>query len=68
MEKIWANRILAGTKKFSDVPGSRKNAVKAELQRRLDEGIITQEQYNTALGISETPENSEEYGGESADI
>ena len=37
MAKIWANRIIAGTKTFAEVPASRKETVKAELISRLGE-------------------------------
>lgn len=63
MEKIWCNRILAGTRTFDDVPESRKFAVENEFKRRLNEGIISQEQYNNALGIVE-PEPETETEGE----
>ena len=35
MAKIWAERILAGTRIFEKVPASLKNAVKENLQARL---------------------------------
>ena len=39
--KIWANRLIAGTQKWSDVPEDRKELIKQELQNRVDSGIIT---------------------------
>ena len=63
MEKIYANRLLAGAIAWDRVPNSRKPAVKEELLYRLDEGKITQQQYNDALGIVEEttePESGEE--------
>ena len=53
MEKIWANRIIAGTKKLSDVPAFRLEGVKQEIQSRFDKGIITEEQYRRAMGLDE---------------
>ena len=47
MEKIWANRLIAGDKKWSDIPEKRREAVKAELQARLDNGEISEELFNT---------------------
>ena len=49
MDKIWANRIIAGTKSLDDIVN--RTAVEAELKRRFDAGIITEEQYNKAMGI-----------------
>ena len=59
MEKIYANRLLAGAITWDRVPNSRKPAVKEELLYRLDEGKITQQQYNDALDIVEE-HNTEE--------
>lgn len=44
MDKIWANRLIAGTKKWSEVPERRKAGVLAELNNRVASGEITQEQ------------------------
>lgn len=52
MDKIWANRLIAGTKTWDEVPDSRKNSVKAELQNRVDNGEISAEQYTEITGIS----------------
>jgi len=54
MEKIWANRILANTKKLSEAPASRQAAIIEELKRRLANGAITQAQYDSAMGLEET--------------
>lgn len=43
MAEIWANRLIAGTKQWKDVPSSRKTAVKAALEARVEKGEITQE-------------------------
>lgn len=52
MDKIWANRIIAGAKSLDDIVNpERRTAVEAELKRRFDAGIITEEQYNKAMGI-----------------
>ena len=45
MNRIWANRLEAGTQKWSNVPTSREEAVKTILLADVDAGIITQEQY-----------------------
>ncbi len=46
MNEIWANRLAAGTKAWAEVPKSRRNAVKAVLESRLESGAITEEQFN----------------------
>lgn len=37
MNEIWINRLIEGTKQWSDVPESRKNTLKALLRERVDE-------------------------------
>ena len=44
MDRIWANRLIAGTKVWSEVPYSRRAGVMSELQRRVAAGEITQDQ------------------------
>jgi len=44
MAKIWANRLIAGTKKWEQVPSGRKAAVREELKTRVMAGEITEEQ------------------------
>ena len=41
MVKLWVNMLIAGKIKISDVPAKRLDAVKAELQTRVDNGSIT---------------------------
>lgn len=50
MAKIWANRLIAGTQVWESVPAFRKNAVKAELKKRVKNGIIDAEQYESITG------------------
>lgn len=50
MDKIWANRLVAGTKEWAEMPASRRPGVKRELARRVDEGEITAEQYKEITG------------------
>lgn len=45
MDRIWANRIEAGTKTFSQVPDGRKTAVNALLLQDVEDGRITMEEY-----------------------
>ena len=53
MNKIWANRLIAGTQVWADCPASRKQAVMVILLDYVQEGKITQERYNEILGINE---------------
>ena len=52
--KIWANRIIAGTKKYSECPEIYKDTefrtlVKEELQNRVASGEITEEYLATLI-------------------
>lgn len=49
MEKIWANRLIAGTKAWADVPEKRKKGVTEELATRVATGEITQEQMDAII-------------------
>lgn len=53
MNKIWANRLIAGTQRWENCPASRKQAVMTILLEYVQEGKITQEKYNEILGINE---------------
>jgi hypothetical protein len=50
MDKIWANRLVAGTKTWAEMPASRRAGVKAELARRVTDGEISEEQYKEITG------------------
>lgn len=50
MDKIWANRLIAGTKTWAEMPTSRRVRVKAELAKRVMESKITPEQYREITG------------------
>jgi hypothetical protein len=54
MHEIWANRLIAGTKTWDEVPPTRKTGVKAALQKRVAKGEITQEQMDTITGETTT--------------
>ena len=49
MDKIWANRLIAGTKVWADVPEKRKEGVLAELISRVATGEITQERVDEII-------------------
>ena len=55
MDKIWANRLIAGTKTWAEMPARRHAGVNAELTKRATEGEITAERYKEITG--------EEYNG-----
>ena len=50
MVKIWANRLIAGTKTWDEVPTARKAAVLTELKERVEIGEITAERYEEITG------------------
>lgn len=50
MDKIWANRLIAGTKEWAEMPASRRAGVKRELGKRVSEGEIALEQYKEITG------------------
>jgi hypothetical protein len=50
MDKIWANRLIAGTKEWAEMPTSRRAGVKRELARRVTEGEITADDYKRITG------------------
>ena len=50
MDKIWANRLVAGTKTWAEMPASRRTAVKKILAERVEAGDITPEQYKEITG------------------
>jgi len=50
MNRIWANRLEAGTKTWAEVPASRKAAVDAILRQDVEDGRITAERYTEITG------------------
>ena len=50
MNAIWANRLVAGTRKWAVVFASRKAGVKAALASRVENGKISAEQYEETTG------------------
>lgn len=47
MNKFWAEMIISGQAKFSNIAGTaRKNAVRALLGQYITEGRITQEDFD----------------------
>lgn len=52
MDRIWTNRLIAGTKTWAEMPASRRPGVKRELAKRVAEGEITKERYATITGES----------------
>lgn len=56
MDKIWANRLIAGTQLWASVPERRRLAVKAELAARVAAGEINADKYTeiTSEALAET--------------
>ena len=52
MNRIWANRLEAGTQSWADCPDSRKADVAAILREDVEAGKITAERYTE---ITEAP-------------
>lgn len=50
MNIIWANRLIADTKTWAEMPASRRAGVKRELAKRVTEGEITAEDYKRITG------------------
>ena len=50
MDKIWANRLIAGTKSWAEMPASRRPGVKREIGKRVVEGESSPEQYKESTG------------------
>ena len=50
MDKIWANRLIAGTKTWGEMPTSRRVAVKKVLAKCVAEGEITAGDYKNITG------------------
>lgn len=50
MNIIWANRLIAGTKAWAEMPAHRRPGVKRELAKRVDKDEITAEQYKEITG------------------
>ena len=50
MDKIWANRLIAGTKTWAEMPISRRVAVKKVLAERVAESKITADDYKDITG------------------
>jgi len=50
MDRIWANRLEAGAKAWTDVPEKRRESVKVILREDVVKHIITPEQYERITG------------------
>ena len=50
MNRIWANRLEAGTQEWASVPASRKTAVDAILRADVEAGKLTAERYTEITG------------------
>lgn len=50
MNRIWANRLEAGTQTWADCPTFRKAAVEAILRADVEAGSISAERYEEITG------------------
>ena len=50
MNRIWANRLEAGSKTWAECPNSRKAAVDAILREDVENGKLTAERYTEITG------------------
>lgn len=50
MNEIWANRLIVGTKMWTEMPSMRQAAVKVILNERVKAGNITPEKYKRITG------------------
>lgn len=50
MNIIWANRLIAGTKTWAEMPASRRAGVKKVLAARVESGKITADDYKNITG------------------
>lgn len=50
MNEIWANRLIAETKTWDEMPASRRKAVKAILAERVKDNAITADKYKEITG------------------
>ena len=50
MNRIWANRLEAGTQKWANCPESRKPAVDTILRQDVIDGVISAERYTEITG------------------
>lgn len=50
MNVIWANRLIAGTKTWAEMPASRRAGVKKALAERVVDGEITGDDYKRITG------------------
>ena len=49
MAKIWRNRLIDGTQKFSDCPAKYREQVLALLRKDVENGVITEERYQEII-------------------
>ncbi len=50
MNEIWANRLIAGTKTWEQVPASRREGVAAVLAERVEVGELSDERRREIVG------------------
>ena len=58
MIKMWVDCLIAGIKTWDSVKASRRDEVKAELERRVAAGELRQDEFNRILGIESEQEGA----------
>ena len=49
MAKIWRNRLIDGTQKFSDCPEKYREQVLALLRKDVENGVITEARFQEII-------------------
>ena len=57
MINMWTDCLIAGIKTWDSVKASRRDEVKAELERRVAAGELRQDEFNRILGIEAEQES-----------
>ena len=58
MINMWVDCLIAGIKTWDSVKSSRRDEVKAELERRVAAGELRQDAFNRILGIETEQEGA----------
>ena len=58
MINMWVDCLIAGIKTWESVKASRRDEVKAELERRVQVGELRQDEFNQILGVESEQEGA----------
>lgn len=59
MNQIWANRLIAGTQTWENLPVQRQTVVKKLLLAAVSEGLISTDRYTEITGDPAQPQETE---------